>query len=76
MVDGRQVVCDPNPAVSTDASLAACVGSLAGFAQLCPLKVGEIVDCTQAVGADLCQIYVVPACKPVATCLKKLNGTD
>ncbi len=73
---GRQVLCDKDPPVSTDASLSACIGSIAGFAELCPLTVGQLVDCAQATGADLCQVYTLPTCEVIATCLRRINGTD
>jgi hypothetical protein len=67
---GRSVSCPDGSTQTTDANRAYCVSAVPYFATYCPtLTVGEVEDCANALGTNICNIATEPACAPVAACL-------
>jgi hypothetical protein len=54
---------------SREATWASCVQALPFVGSLCPtLTVGDVEDCADAIGADLCAISTAPACANLRRC--------
>jgi hypothetical protein len=68
---GRSVSCPDGSEDDTDLSQASCVASVPGFATGCPsLTVGDVEDCANAIGTNLCQMPTAAGCANVNACLQ------
>jgi hypothetical protein len=66
---GRNVSCPDGPG-TTDRSKESCVSGIPLYASLCPtLTVGDVEDCDNAIGTDLCAFYTAAACANVRACV-------
>jgi len=66
---GRNVSCADGPG-TTDRDKATCVSGKSLYAEYCyTLTVGEVEDCANAIGTDLCAFYTAAACANVRACL-------
>jgi hypothetical protein len=67
---GRSITCPDGSTQTTDADRATCVSQVPYFGTYCPtLTVGDIEDCANALGINICNVGSEPACGPVAACL-------
>lgn len=67
---GRSVTCPDGSTQTTDPDRATCVSQAPYFSTYCPtLTVGDLEDCANALGTNICNVATEPACGPVATCL-------
>jgi hypothetical protein len=67
---GRTVTCSDGTDASTDPDKATCSSSAPLLGGLCPtLTVGDLEDCSNAVGMDLCAAATNPACAAFNTCV-------
>jgi hypothetical protein len=65
---GRTVDCPTGP-LATDANQSDCVNALPDLEIGCPaLTVGQIEDCAQAEGSNLCNYNTALACAPLRAC--------
>lgn len=65
---GRVVAC-PERAEATSPNNLACVNTTPTLGARCmDLNVGDVEDCANATGADLCKLETAPACIAVTTC--------
>jgi hypothetical protein len=68
---GRSVSCPNGSEDDTDLTQASCVASVPGFATGCPsLTVGDVEDCANAIGTNLCQMPTAAGCANVNACLQ------
>jgi hypothetical protein len=69
---GRTMVCSDGSQETTDPDHASCVGSVPNAGADCPtLTVGDIEDCANAIGADLCEVTTAAACHNLWQCLQQ-----
>jgi hypothetical protein len=68
---GRSVTCTDGSEETTDADKAYCVAAVPLVGQYCPtLTVGDLEDCANATGSDLCAFSTAPGCAAARTCLQ------
>jgi hypothetical protein len=66
---GRNVSCSDGPG-TTDSSKGSCMSGIAIFGSMCAtLTVGDVEDCANAIGTDLCAFYTAAACANVRACV-------
>lgn len=66
---GHSITCSSGAVRSTNASNRDCVNQTAALGGLCvAATVGDIEDCANAIGSDLCQYATAAACMSLATC--------
>jgi hypothetical protein len=69
---GRTVSCSDGSQQTTDPNQATCVGSVPNAGADCPtLTVGDIEDCANAIGADICQVSTAPGCHNFWQCVQQ-----
>jgi hypothetical protein len=67
---GHTQSCPDGGTQSTDANRATCVEDLPYPGAACPtLTVGDVEDCANAIGPNICNLSTAPACSKFATCL-------
>ena len=60
--------CDGGGSRHADSTPQSCVSGLSDF-NACPsMTAGEVEDCINAIGGDLCRIDTAPACAPINQC--------
>lgn len=68
---GRLVTCPDGTEEDTDADKAYCMAAFPLIAQYCPtLTVGDIEDCANATGTNLCAFATAAGCANARTCLQ------
>lgn len=68
---GQSVSCSDGSHTDTDNNQASCVASVPGFATGCPtLTVGDVEDCANAIGTNLCAMPTAAGCANVNACLQ------
>jgi hypothetical protein len=73
---GVSMTCAVGPAQDTDTDKASCVASVPGFGAGCPtLTVGDVEDCVNAIGTNLCAMATSPGCANINTCLAQATPT-
>lgn len=71
---GRQVTCSDGSTQVTDKNRDSCLASLDMVAAGCPdLRVGDAVDCSEAIGTELCRFATEPRCKTVRDCMDQFH---
>ena len=67
---GQHVTCTGSEDMSTDPDQKTCTDAEPDIAAYCPdLTVGDVEDCTNAVGTDLCKYTTAAACATLRACL-------
>jgi len=70
---GRMINCPDGSQQMSDPDKATCVQGISSLGALCPtLTVGDIEDCANAVGTDVCSEPTQAACAAFNTCLGTL----
>jgi hypothetical protein len=71
---GRSVTCADGSMQTTDPDKASCVADVPVAGAGCPtLTVGDLEDCANAVGTNLCSLPTASACAAFNACLASLN---
>jgi len=71
---GRSVTCADGSTQTTDPDKASCMKDVPGAGASCPtLTVGDLEDCANAVGTNLCSLPTASACAAFNACLASLN---
>jgi hypothetical protein len=66
---GRTVTCPDGSTVSNDVDMATCASMLPLYGAACPATtVGDIEDCLNATGPDLCALDSAPECDRFRSC--------
>jgi hypothetical protein len=66
---GQTVTCPDGSTVSNDVDRATCASMLTAVGSSCPaLTVGDIEDCLNAIGTDLCALETNPECDRFRSC--------
>lgn len=66
---GRSVTCTDGSTQTTDPSQAVCIQSIPTAGDPCAnLTVGNLLDCANAVGSNLCTFPTTAACQPIHAC--------
>ena len=67
---GRTTSCSDGTTQTTDADKTTCVDGVPQIGAACPtLNVGDVEDCSNAIGSDLCAISTAAGCANVNVCL-------
>jgi hypothetical protein len=71
---GRSVSCPDGGMQTTDTDRASCVSAAQPIGADCPtLTVGDVEDCANAIGTDLCSLATQPACAAFNACVSSLQ---
>lgn len=66
---GRSADCPDGSSQTTDPSQAACVASVPASGTPCGgLTVGQLLDCANAVGTNICSFETATQCRPLRDC--------
>lgn len=67
---GQSVSCPGGSHADTDTNQSSCVASVPGGAAACPtLTVGDVEDCANAIGTNICEMPTAAGCTNVNACL-------
>jgi hypothetical protein len=70
---GRDTTCSDGSSQETDADKQTCVESVPLVGALCPtLTVGDIEDCANATGTDLCALTTAAGCAAFRQCMESV----
>jgi len=70
---GREATCSDGSLQETDSDKQSCVESVPYVGALCPtLTVGDIEDCANATGTDLCALTTAAACAAFRQCMESV----
>jgi len=69
---GRTMACSDGSQQTTDPDHATCVGSVPTAGADCPtLTVGDIEDCANAIGDDICEVSTAAGCHNFWLCVQQ-----